>query len=160
MDSLVTLYLERAENKLLLSRINFDISCSAEYKQFLKVSIEKTFFNDVISDSYYAIFYAAKAFLLSKNIETKVPEEHKKTYEEFQRIVLSGELDASLLYLYEAEITKAEALLNIFFQEKKKRGIFTYNVQSEANIPYAQESLRNSKKFVALIKAIILGEDR
>lgn len=89
-----------------------------------------------------------------------MPEEHKKTYEEFQRIVLSGELDASLLYLYEAEIIKAEALLNIFFQEKKKRGIFTYNVQSEANIPYAQESLRNSKKFVSLIKAIILGESK
>lgn len=55
MDSLIKIYLERAENKLLLSKINFDISCSAEYKQFLKVSIEKTFFNEVISDSYYAI---------------------------------------------------------------------------------------------------------
>lgn len=158
MDSLVKLYLERAENKLLLSKINFEISCSIEYKHFLKISSEKTFFNDVISDSYYGIFYAAKAFLLFKNIETKAPEEHKKTYQEFKRLVLSGELDASLLYLYDAEITKAEALLNIFFQEKKKRGIFTYNVKSEANIPYAQESLNNSKKFVSLIKAIVLGE--
>jgi uncharacterized protein (UPF0332 family) len=160
MDSLVKLYLERAENKLLLSKMNFDISSSTEYKHFLKIPIEKTFFNDVISDSYYAIFYAAKAFLLSKNIETKSPEEHKKTYKEFQKIVLSGELDASLLYLYEAEITKAEALLNIFFEEKRKRGIFTYNVKSEANVPYAQESLHNSKKFVSLIKAIVLGETK
>jgi len=46
-------------------------------------------------------------------------------------------------------------LLGIFKREKKKRGRFTYNLKSEANIPYAKESIENARKFVANVKALI-----
>lgn len=155
MDSKVKLYIERADNKLVIAKTNFDISVNINYKKFLNIPIEKTFFNEVISESYYAIFYAAKSYLLSKNIKTEAPEEHKKTLEEFKKFVVSGKLNKELLDIYEAETTKAETLLNIFFTEKRKRGLFTYNVKSSANIPYAQESLANSRKFVSMMRAII-----
>jgi len=155
VDSKVKLYLERGESKLLLSKVNFDISTNQKFKEMLGVPKEKTFYNDVISEAYFAIFYAAKAFLCSRNLETSGPEEHKKTYEEFKRLVDSGIIDAKLWKIYQEEATKAETLLKIFFEEKRKRGIFTYNVQSEANIPFAKESIENAKTFISLIKAML-----
>lgn len=159
MDSRAKLYLERAENKVILAKTNFDISISKELKKILKIPFEKTFFNDVISDCYYSIFYAAKAYLLSKGIETKPPEEHKKTYEEFKKFVVSGELNKQLLEIYEKESEKAEVLLKILFLERKKRGLFTYNIKSEANIPFTKESLENARTFVSLIKKIISEDE-
>lgn len=90
MDSKVKLYLERAENELLLAKCNFDISTNNNFKAILGIPVEKTFFNDIISQAYYAIFYAAKTFLLFRGIETSMPEEHKKTYDEFKILVESG----------------------------------------------------------------------
>jgi len=124
-------------------------------KGILKISPDKTFFNDVISQCYYSIFYSAKAYLLSLGILTKPPEEHKKTYEEFKKVVFSGKLDKELLNIYESESEKAEVLLNIFYLEKKKRGKFTYNINSNANIPYAEESISNARKFVSLLKNVL-----
>jgi hypothetical protein len=46
-------------------------------------------------------------------------------------------------------------LLKIFIDEKRKRGIFTYNIKSDANIPVAKESLENSKKFISMIKLVL-----
>lgn len=155
MDSKVKLYLERAENEVLLAKTNFEISTNLELKNILKIPKEKTFFNDVISQCYYSIFYAAKAYLLLKNVRTYPPEEHKKTYEEFEKFVVSGELSKQLLDIYELERGKAEALLNIFQLEKGKRGKFVYNVNANANIPYAKESIENARTFVSIIKKII-----
>ena len=63
--------------------------------------------------------------------------------------------DKELLRIYEAEIIKADFLLKIFQSEKKKRGTFTYQMKSEANLPFAQESIENARKFISNIKAII-----
>lgn len=155
MDSEIKIYLDRADNKVLLAKTSFDISVSPALKEMLNLGAGKTFFNDAIALAYYGIFYAAKAYLLTKNIRTYAPEEHKKTYEEFKKFVISGELDNELLHIYEAETQKAEVLLRIFFNEKRKRGIFTYNVKSEANIPAAQESIDHAKKFISLLKVLL-----
>src|SRR3989338_7016555 len=103
MDIKVKGYLDRAENELVLANANFSLSTNEEIKVKLGVSLNKTFFNNVISESYYAIFYSAKAFLLSLRIKTEPPEEHKKTYEEFKKLVESKRLDKSLAEIYEEE---------------------------------------------------------
>ena len=155
MDSEVKLYLRRAEDEFLLSENDMKISLDIRLKEILGIPKEKTFFNSVITHAYYSIFYCAKAYLLSKGIKTKPPEEHKKTYLEFAGFADKGILDKELLKIYEDEMTKAEVLLDIFLLEKRKRGLFTYNIKSEANIPYARESIGNAKKFVSMIKLII-----
>lgn len=155
MDSEVNLYLNRATDELLLSKINFNISTNSELKKIHNIEQSKTFFNDVISESYYSIFYAAKAYLLTKGIKTSQPNEHKKTYKEFKQLVKQGIVDKELLKIYEAEIIKADSLLKIFHSEKKKRGTFTYQIKSEANLPFAEESIENARKFVSSIKAIV-----
>ena len=155
MDSRVRLYLERAENKMLIAKTNFEISTDKKLKNILQIPETQTFFNDVISQCYYAIFYTAKAYLLFKKIMTFPPEEHKKTYLEFKKISDSGKLDKHLVEIYSSEAEKAEVLLNIFHLERGKRGRFTYNINANANIPYAEESLKNARKFVSIIKQIL-----
>ena len=155
MDLKANLYLDRAENEIVLAKCNFEISKDIGLKKILKIPEDKTFFNDVISQCYYSIFYAAKAYLLTKGIITAPPEEHKKTYIQFKKIAISGELDNQLLEIYEKEAEKAITLLGIFRWEKRKRGRFTYNVNSNANLPYAEESIKNAIKFASIIKAIV-----
>jgi uncharacterized protein (UPF0332 family) len=155
MDSEVNLYLLRAEDEFLLSQKDLQISTDDKAKDFLGIPKDKTFYYSVISHAYYSIFYAAKAYLLNKGIKTKVPNEHKKTFKEFKKFVKEGILDKELLEIYETEIIKADFLLKIFQSEKKKRGTFTYQMKSEANLPFARESIENARKFISNIKVII-----
>ena len=154
MVSQTNLYIERAEGKVLAAKTSFEISTNPEAKKILGLTSERTFFNEVISESYYAIFYAAKAYLSLKGIFTDAPEEHKKTYEEFLKLAKLGILGRELFEIYKDAAVKAETLLDIFFSEKRKRGRFTYKVSSNANLPFAKESIENAKKFVSAIKSL------
>ena len=115
MDSDTKLYLERAQNELKLADIIMQISVNKDIQMKIP-DIDKpdTYFSSVISHSYYSIFYTAKAYLIIKGIITKVPEEHKKTYNEFKKLVSQGIVDGELLRLYEEVLVKAEELLGIF----------------------------------------------
>jgi len=145
MDSDTKLYLERAGNELRLAEIIMQISVNKDIPEIDKAD---TYFSSVISHAYYSIFYTAKAYLIMKGIITKAPEEHKKTYDEFRRLVSQGIIDKELLVLYERVLVKAEELLGIFKVEKKKRGEFTYQRMPQANLEPAKESLENAKTFL------------
>ena len=159
MDIRVKGYLDRAENELVLAKANFELSTKQEVKNVLNIPLTKTFFNNVISESYYAIFYSAKAFLISMNIKTEPPEEHKKTYYELKKLVESKKLDKQLAEIYDEESNKAETLLKIFFYEKRNRGRFTYNLNANANMPFAEQSIKNAKFFASTIKHLIESEE-
>ena len=149
MDSDTKLYLERAGNELKLAEIIMQMSINKDLQTKIP-TIDKpdTYFSSVISHAYYSIFYTAKAYLIMKGIITKAPEEHKKTYDEFRRLVSHGIVDEGLLRLYEEVLVKAEELLGIFKIEKKKRGEFTYQRIAQANLEPAKESLENAKTFL------------
>src|SRR3989344_4409739 len=155
MDIRVKGYLDRAENELILAKANFELSTDARANEMLKIPLNKTFFNNVISESYYSIFYSAKAYLISEGLVTSAPEEHKKTYDEFKKIVESKKLDRQLAEIYEEESNKAETLLRIFFDEKRNRGRFTYNLNANANLPFAESSIKNARKFLSTIKNLL-----
>jgi len=101
----------------------------------------------VISHSYYCIFYAAKAYLINKGIKTEPPEEHRKTYDELRKLVDAGVIDVELLKMYEQVMVKADTLLEIFRQEKGKRGKFTYQKIPQANKEPAETSLKHAQTF-------------
>lgn len=108
---------------------------------------EDTYYSAVISHAYYSIFYAAKAYLLLKGIKTQAPEEHRKTFEEFSKLVDKGTVDIELLKIYQNMLIKADTLLQIFELEKGKRGKFTYRRIPQANQEPAQESIKNAQVF-------------
>jgi len=148
MDSEYKLYLKRAQNELNLARIIFKLSIEKNIQiNIFKIEEEDTYFSSTISHAYYSIFYGAKAYLLTKSIKTKPPEEHKKTFEEFKKLVEEGIIDFELLKIYEEMLVKADTLLHIFKHEKGKRGKFTYRKLPQANLDPAQESLKNAMTF-------------
>lgn len=149
------LYLERANNELNLAKAIFKLSTDKKLKLEFELKEDSTFFSNVISNSYFCIFYSAKALLQSKNIVTEAPEEHKKTLGEFEKLVLSGEIDVELLIIYKSIVVKADELLGILRKEKSKRGKFTYKKLPQANLDPAIESLNNAEKFFKNINLII-----
>jgi len=144
----IILYLERLENELELAKIIFRISDDAKLrKDVFNLGSNFTFYSAVISPSYYSIFYAAKAYLMSKETIIESPEEHRKTYDEFKKLVNEGILDVELLRIYEKVLIRADTLLEIFRIEKKKRGSFTYQKIAQANKDPAKNSLDNARIF-------------
>ncbi|MEW5896192.1 MAG: hypothetical protein AB1668_00735 [Nanoarchaeota archaeon] len=128
------IYLQRALNEISAAKLLFAISNDQKKKQEFQIEEETTFFSSVISHSYYGIFYGAKAILLTKNIETEMPDVHKKTYAAFEEnFVKTGILDIELLKIYQNMIVRADELLQIFKDEKWKRGHFTYQTIPQAN---------------------------
>lgn len=156
MDSMVEIYLERAGNELLAADSLKKLSENAKSREEFSLPQSTTFYSSVISHSYYSIFYSAKAILLTKGVKTSAPDVHKKTYEEFERVfVNSGILDMKLFEIYKKMVVRADALLQIFKDEKWKRGNFTYKTIPQANKEPADDSLKNAKIFVSHISKII-----
>jgi len=159
MDS--KLYIHRAENEIKLAAIIFVISEEPNIqKETFKVNDPETYFSAVIAHSYYSIFYGAKAYLTMKGIEVSAPEEHKKAFAEFKKFVESGELDVELLKIYQEALVRAEYLLGLFKEEKKKRGEFTYRTMPQANKEPAKESIAHAKTFYKHIFAILNGDKK
>lgn len=148
MDSKVRLYLQRSENELRLAKAIFNLSNDEQSKIQLEANPDDTFYSASISHSYCAIFYAAKALLSTMNIDTKAPEIHKKTFEQFQKnFVDNGVLDVKLFQIYKKMIVRADELLGLFSQEKWKRGHYTYHTIAQANMAPAKESVMSARKF-------------
>ena len=148
MDSKVEMYSKRARSEIDSASILFRASGERNVKDVLSIGKEETFYSGVISHAYYAIFYCAKAMLLTKGVVTEPPEVHKKTFEKFKvTFIDSGMLDAKLLIIYRELIVRAETLLEIYKRERKKRGDFTYNTIPQANKAPAEESINHAKTF-------------
>jgi uncharacterized protein (UPF0332 family) len=158
MDSTAEIFLERAGNELLAAESLKKLSDEAKAKEDFHISEDTTFYSSVISHSYYAIFYAAKAILLAKGVKTSSPDIHRKTLDEFKKhLVDTGILDVKLLEIYRRVVIKADDLLEIFRDEKHKRGHFTYNTLPQANREPAEDSLKNAKTFVSHITKAVRG---
>jgi len=156
VGSLIEMYLDRANNEIMAAGSLKRLSEQEEDKISFDLPGDISFYSSVILHSYYAIFYAAKAILLTKDIETKSPEVHKKTFAEFkENFVDTKELDVSFLKIYRKMIVRADELLEIFRDEKWKRGHFTYQTIPQANKGPAEDSLKNSKFFVSNIMKVI-----
>jgi uncharacterized protein (UPF0332 family) len=157
---MVKILIERSKNELLLSQKIFEISDNESLKENLEIDENITFYNAVISHAYYSIFYSTKGLLLTKGIKTESPNIHKKTMEEFEKnFVKTGILDMNLFEIYKKIVIKADTLLDIFKEEKWKRGNFTYKTHSQENKEPADDSIKNAKLFVSNIIHIIENKD-
>ncbi len=156
MGSLTEIYLDRSNNEVMIAESLKRLTEEEDDKEHFDLPEDISFYSAVISHSYYAIFYAAKALLLTKNIDTKAPEVHKKTFEEFKKhFVDTKELDINFLKIYKKMIVRADELLQIFKDEKWKRGHFTYQTIPQANKEPAEDSLKNAKFFVSNIMKVV-----
>lgn len=148
MDSKVEMFVKRAKTEIDSANLLFIVSNNNELKNQMNIENDSTFYSGVIAHAYYSIFYCVKAMLLTKQIETSSPEIHRKTFAEFKKTFIdTGLLDAKLFIIYQELIIRAEALLGIYYEEKRKRSNFTYNTIPQANKNPAEESINNAKTF-------------
>ncbi|MBU1976033.1 MAG: HEPN domain-containing protein [Nanoarchaeota archaeon] len=154
MDSDYELYIKRARNEINLSKMIMIISEDDKIQADVFEMPADTYYSAVISHAYYSIFYMAKAYLLTKNIVTEAPEEHRKTYEAFKKMVEQGAVDVELLKIYQQLMMRADTLLKIFQKEKGKRGNFTYRTLPQANAEPAKESLANAETFFKHVNSL------
>lgn len=156
MDSMVEIYFDRADNELLAAQSLKRLSEDSKAKEEFNLPQKTTFYSSVISHSYYSIFYAAKAILLTKGVRTGAPNVHKKTYDEFKKVLVdTGVLDVKLLNIYRSMVIRADDLLQIYRDSKWKRGKFTYKTIPQANREPAEESIRNARTFLSHIGKVI-----
>ncbi|MFP4524505.1 MAG: HEPN domain-containing protein [Candidatus Woesearchaeota archaeon] len=141
------IYLDRSENELDAARALLELSKDDALKRKLAIEGGRTFYNNSISCAYYAMFYAAKAYLASKDISTGPPQEHRQVYEQLRALAGEGEVDRQLLVAYRKLVIRAEELLRMYSCEREKRGTYTYHRLAETNRPVAEESLRHATGF-------------
>src|SRR3989344_4754466 len=161
MDSEVKLLLERADNTIIVAKALNKLSEGGEEAVSLKIPEGTTFYSLVISQSYYAIFYSAKAYLSFKGINLGSKQgQHQLVYFKFKDLVKKKIIDEELLKIYEEVKIKAEDLLEILSEERDKRKKFTYEIHSQANKEPAEQSLNNYQFFISHIKKFIeKGDD-
>jgi len=156
VDSRVSLFLNRADNELLAARTLYRISIDEQRKIAFQLPSRITFYSSVISRAYYSIFYCTQAYLQSKRISISSKQgQHQQVYSAFKRLVMGGIVSKDLLVLYDSVRIKAELLLSIFHNERRKRSQFTYETLPEANRSPAEESLRQAFLFVSPLKQLL-----
>ncbi len=156
MVSNFNLCIERADNELYLARSIQLLSDNSKLKkEYFNLEDSMTFYSAVIAHAYYAIFYSAKAYLISKGINIPEQGQHQYVYYKFKKIIKTGELDKKLLNIYEDAKIKADSLLLIMEDEKEKRNTFTYKTLPQANKGPAEKSIENAQFFIVHIKAIL-----
>ncbi|MEK6850029.1 MAG: HEPN domain-containing protein [Nanoarchaeota archaeon] len=147
--------IERAEHEIAVSELLDKLSGDISERTTLNISLGTTFYSAVISHAYYAIFYSAKYYLLSKNMKILEQGQHNFVYQKFKKLAKTGELDKELLEIYEDAKIKAETLLLILEDEGEKRTEYTYKTYPQANKEPAEKSIENAKFFVSNIREIV-----
>lgn len=120
----------------------------------------------VINASYYSMFYMARALLESEGIRLHGDQSiHVLTFDALVHyFYLSGKLQKRLLELYEVakdeagELLgkeKAHALVEDYMHEKRKRGIFTYEMGATVIKTKAKTSLDRASNFNKELLSII-----
>jgi len=145
----------KATNDLLLAEGLLKISTDKKIKYSLGYPDNTTFFDWVIVCSYYSIFHATQALLGIKGIKI-TNRLHNSTLIAFAKhFIINDELAEELFLIYENAEKKATELLEIFEQEKQKRGIFQYHRLSRNNLQPAKESIDNAKKFLETVQEVL-----
>lgn len=161
----VKFFLNNAENSLNSAKLLFEVSTKNELKNATGFPNFNGFLW-VINSSYYSMFYMARALLENEGIKIKTEMSiHTVVFDALvYYFYLTGKLQKKLIEdLAEAkeetsEILgkeKAKELIEDYFYEKKKRGLFTYEMGTTAMQNKAQTSLERAKKFSEEIRKII-----
>jgi len=145
----------KAINDLTLAKGLLKISTDNRLKEDLGYPENITFFDWVIVCSYYSIFHAAQSLLGVKRV--KITDRlHQATLISFAKhFIANDELAEELFLIYEDAESKAAELLEIFEEEKGKRGMFQYHRLSRNNLEPAEKSIKNAGVFLETVQEVL-----
>lgn len=145
----------KATNDLSLAKGLLKISTDNKLKEILGYPENTTFFDWIIVCSYYSIFHAAQSLLGIKGVKI-IDRLHHATLISFAKhFIVSNELAEELFLIYEDTESKAAELLEIFEEEKGKRGLFQYHRLSRNNLEPAEKSIKNAKMFLEAVQEVL-----
>lgn len=147
---------QKAINDLALAKGLLKISTSKKIKDVLDYPENTTFFDWVIVCSYYSIFHAAHALLGLKKIKIVNRMHHATMISFAKHYIINKELEDELFFIYKDVERKARNLLEIFEEEKYKRGLFQYHRLSKNNLDPAKESVENAEIFLDVVNEILM----
>ncbi len=164
----VDFFLKNADDSIDSAKALFELSTDPEKQKLLGF----TSFNGllwVVNTSYYSMFYLARALLENGGIKLKTDLSiHSVTFDALiYFFYLNGKLEKELLNDFleakedAAELLgkqKADELIEDYFFEKNKRGIFTYEMGEVLVKSKAETSLARAQKFRREIRKIIVNQ--
>lgn len=161
----VEFFLNNAKNSLNSAKLLFEVSTKNELKNMIGFP-DFNGFLWVINSSYYSMFYTARALLENEGIKIKTDMSiHAVVFDALvYYFYLTGKLQKKFIEDFAeakeetSEILgkeKAKELIEDYFYEKNKRGLFTYEMGAIAMQNKAQTSLERAKKFNEEIRKII-----
>jgi uncharacterized protein (UPF0332 family) len=116
---------------------------------------DMTFLEDVITRSYYSIFYATQAYTVLNGLKGSAKTTHTRTYEALEKGLRSKKMRNQQIKIQESEILSTQELLDIFLLEKYKRGLSTYNLKYNASLDEAKDSIEHAETFFAAISHLL-----
>lgn len=144
----INLFLERAENSLLIAKHIKDIQSTKDQPPKLHWNYW------AITISYYSMLYAAKAAILSKGYEAS---DHNAVQIALGHLLIPGELEKEdLEILNQSHKIFEEEYVHYFEDAKKESHIARYSAIKTYTERRLQEIFDNARKFVAKI-SLILG---
>jgi uncharacterized protein (UPF0332 family) len=155
MVSKIEAYLGKAENNLVLAKHVYELSTHACLRDAMNLEKDMTFLGEVVSLSYYSIFYAAKAYTISNGIKTCPPNEHVDLHEALERDLHSRWFGENPREVCEALMIDSRKLSDIFLYEKAKRGSSTYEPASKVRLRNAEISIENAEIFLISINYLL-----
>lgn len=161
----VDFFIKNADNSIDSAKALFELSTNPQKQE----SLGFTSFNGllwVVNASYYSMFYMARALLENSGIKIKADLSiHAVTFDAvIYYFYLTGKLQKEFLEDFieakedAAELLgkqKADELMEAYFFEKKKRGVFTYDMGTVLVQSKAKTSLERAQKFRRELKKII-----
>lgn len=163
----VDFFLTNAKNSVETAQAIYDLSTNKEHQEHTG-HVGLNGFLWVVNAGYYSMFYAARALLANDGIKLSPDRSiHALTFDALVYFFyLNNRLHKRLLEAFAeahgeaAEILgkeKADALMEEYFWEKKKRAVFTYETGEIAVQSKALTSLQRAKAFNEEIRKVIPG---
>lgn len=137
----IKLFLEKAENSLLIAKNNFDNAKNIYWYQW------------VIIISYYSMLYAAKAAILTQSYETK---SHESTQIAFGYLFIPNQIDkADLELLNQAYKILENEYIKYFEDALSQSWTARYTVVKSYTQRSSGEVLENARRFIEKIEQIM-----
>ncbi|PIN69616.1 hypothetical protein COV93_04790 [Candidatus Woesearchaeota archaeon CG11_big_fil_rev_8_21_14_0_20_43_8] len=148
----------KSKNDLMLAKGLLRISIDNEIKDRLDYPKDATFYDWVIVCSYYSIFHSAQSLLGIKRLKIINRMHHATMIAFAKHFIVNDELAEELFLLYEDVEAKASELMDIFEEEKAKRGIYQYHRLSRNNLEPAEESIKNAEIFLKTVQDVLVNK--
>ncbi|NMG82649.1 MAG: HEPN domain-containing protein [Methanosarcinales archaeon] len=121
-----------------MDEVNFCLEEAEKRIEASKILLNEGFFKDAVSRTYYSMYYASKALLSMKGIQTKT---HRGLRLKIGELVIKGVIERE----YGKDLTKAE----------DKREIADYGMYKEFSMEEVRALIEDAERFLERIKRAI-----